>query len=99
MKRPDPAWKSPEFSDPESESKIPRMDGSLKSPTLETWVMEPAGDAATMDLAIDVGVAESASSLRDASSAAMLVSATLLWDEPYSEARRRGGDSCWATQR
>src|SRR3954471_24136490 len=81
------------------------MEGSLKSPTLETWVMEPAGDAATMDPASDAGVAESASSLRAASSVAAVVSATLLWAESYLEARRwivrtwlsksrsRGGDS------
>src|SRR3954468_969933 len=67
--------------------------------------MEPADEAAVMDPASDAGVAESASSLRVASSAAAEFSATLLWAELYSEARRwivrtwlsesrsRGGDS------
>src|SRR3954468_23187144 len=64
------------------------MDGSSKSPTLETWVMEPAGEAAVMDPASDAGVAESSSSSRAASSAAVEFSATLLWTELYSEARR-----------
>src|SRR3954465_3653852 len=64
------------------------MEGSSKSPTLETWVMEPAGEAAVMDPASDAGVAESASSLRVASSAATEFSATLLWAELYSEAGR-----------
>src|SRR3954468_16530264 len=81
--------RSREFSDPESKSKIPRMEGSPKSPTLETWVMEPAGDAATMDPASDTGVAESAPSLRAASSAAVVVAATLMWAESYSELSSR----------
>src|SRR3954465_12538287 len=67
--------------------------------------MEPADEAAVMDPASDAGVAESASSLRATSSAAAEFSATLLWAELYSEARRwivrtwllesrsRGGDS------
>src|SRR4051812_30826710 len=67
--------------------------------------MEPADEAAVMDPASDAGVAESASSLRAASSVAAEFSATLLWAELYSEARRwivrtwlsesrsRGGDS------
>src|SRR3954471_18141443 len=96
---------SPEFSDPESNSKILRMEGSSKSPALETWAMEPADEAAVMDPASDVGAAESASSVRAASSAAAEFPATLLWAEMYSEARRwivrtwlsesrsRGGDS------
>src|SRR4051812_31691266 len=81
------------------------MEGSSKSPTLETWAMEPADEAAGMDPASDAGITESASSLRAASSAAVEFSATLLWAELYSEARRwivriwlsesrsRGGDS------
>src|SRR3954466_1506567 len=67
--------------------------------------MEPADEAAVMDPASDAGVAESASSVRAASSAAAEFSATLLWAELYSEARRwivrtwlsesrsRGGDA------
>src|SRR3954467_14141468 len=67
--------------------------------------MEPADEAAVMDPASDAGVAESAASVRAASSAAAEFSATLLWAELYSEARRwivrtwlsesrsRGGDS------
>src|SRR4051812_37982494 len=88
MKQLDPTWRLSEFSDPESESKILRMDGSLKSPMLETWVMEPTGDVATMDLVTKAGVAESVSLLRVASFADALVSATLLLAESYSEARR-----------
>ena len=50
--------------------------------------MESAVEAAMMDPASDAGVAELASSLRAASSAAAEFSATLLWAELYSEARR-----------
>src|SRR3954470_17226403 len=81
------------------------MEGSSKSPALETSAMEPADEAAVMDPASDAGVAESASSVRAASSAAAEFPATLLGAELYSEARRwvvrawlsesqsRGGDS------
>src|SRR4051812_35388175 len=67
--------------------------------------MEPAGEAAVMHPASDAGVADSALSSRAASPAAAEFSATSLWAELYSEARRwivriwlsesrsRGGDS------